>query len=409
VGKPSAKATAGKPLAKATAGRPMFAEAAVGQAEVDALVVGAGPAGSIAALVLARAGATVRLIDRARFPRDKLCGDTLNPGSLSILDRLGAGEPVRARALRVTGMTVTGPGARVSADYPDGLYGVSMTRRDLDDILLNTAVAAGARFDPCLTVREPLVDDHGRVAGARVASPHHDCAFRARIVIGADGRGSRLASHLRLSSYARRPRRWAFGAYFTGVAGLTAHGEMHIRRSGYIGVAPLPNGVTNVSVVRDEARLPPPYTDQQAFVREALAEDRELRDRFAGATQVSRVTVLGPLAVDARASGSPGLLLAGDAAGFVDPMTGDGLRFALRGGELAAQAALEELESGRPAFAMLHVRRVREFSTKWRINRALRSVVGSPSALGLAAMMSRRWSTPVEYLIGVAGDINLTA
>jgi geranylgeranyl reductase family protein len=374
---------------------------------LDALVVGAGPAGSIAALVLARAGARVRLLDRARFPRDKLCGDTLNPGALSILDRLDVAASVRARSRPVTGMTVTGPGARVSADYPQGLCGVSITRRDLDEILLTAALAAGVQFDPGVTVRAPILDGDGRVSGVRVSSSRAECALSARLVIGADGRGSRLASALRLSSYARRPRRWAFGAYFSGVAGMDAHGEMHIRRGGYIGVAPLPGGVTNVSIVRDEATLPPPRMDQQSFVRAAVAGDPALRDRFADATQVSPVMVLGPLAVNARASGAPGLLLAGDAAGFVDPMTGDGLRFALRGGELAAGAALAELESGRPAFAALHARRTREFAAKWRINRALRSIVGSPRALELAAIISARWSKPVEYLIGVAGDIGL--
>ena len=132
-----------------------------------------------------------------------------------------------------------------------------------------------------------------------------------------------------------------------------------------------------------------------------------LRDRFAGATQVSPVTVLGPLAVNARAAGCPGLLLAGDAAGFVDPMTGDGLRFALRGGELAAQAALDELASGQPAFARLGVQRRREFQVKWRINRALRMMVGSPRALEIAAVASAWWSSPVEYLIRLAGDVSL--
>jgi flavin-dependent dehydrogenase len=180
---------------------------------------------------------------------------------------------------------------------------------------------------------------------------------------------------------------------------------MHIRHHGYIGVAPVPGGLANVSVVRDEGRLP--QSEQQSFVRSALAADPELRDRFAVATQVSRVSVLGPLAIDARACGCAGLLLAGDAAGFVDPMTGDGLRFALRGGELAAHAALEELASGRPMFGALGAARAREFSTKWRVNRALRAIVGSPRALELAALLTRRWSSPVEYLIGVAGDINL--
>jgi flavin-dependent dehydrogenase len=188
---------------------------------------------------------------------------------------------------------------------------------------------------------------------------------------------------------------------------MTDRGEMHIRADGYIGVAPLPGGLTNVSVVRDAQRLPAPAADQQAFIRETVAADRELRDRFADATQVSRVNVLGPLAVDAQAAGYPGLLLAGDAAGFVDPMTGDGLRFALRGGELAAHAALEELASGRPMHAALGNARRREFAAKWRVNRALRSLVGSPRLLDAAATVSRYWPSPVAYLIGVAGDVNL--
>jgi flavin-dependent dehydrogenase len=90
-----------------------------------------------------------------------------------------------------------------------------------------------------------------------------------------------------------------------------------------------------------------------------------------------------------------------------DPMTGDGMRFALRGGELAARSALRELESGAPAHEALAGDRAREFSGKWRINRALRALVGSPRALDLAAIVSRRWAAPVEYLIGVAGDIPL--
>jgi flavin-dependent dehydrogenase len=375
----------------------------------DVLVIGGGPAGSAAALTLARAGARVRLIDRAVFPRNKLCGDTLNPGSLSIVDRLGVGHEVRACALPITGMTVTGPGAEVSADYPDGLRGVSLTRRCLDQLLLNAAADAGACIDTGIGVSEPVIDGE-RIVGVRLARRGGE-VLRAPVVIAADGRGSRLAARVKLSSYATAPRRWAFGAYFSRVLRTTTHGEMHIRRGVYIGVAPLPGGLTNVSVVLGE--LGPAEAghfknaDQQAIVRRALNADAVLRDRFAAATQVSPVTVLGPLAVDARAAGCPGLLLAGDAAGFVDPMTGDGLRFALRGGELAAQAALDELASGRPAYASLETQRRREFSTKWRFNRALRTMVASPGAVGLASLLSHWWSGPVEYLIRFAGDVGL--
>jgi geranylgeranyl reductase family protein len=373
---------------------------------IDAIVVGAGPAGSVAAVCLARAGARVRLLDRAAFPRHKLCGDTLNPGSLAILERLNAAEAIRRSALRITGMLVTGPaGAAVAADYPNNLCALALGRLDLDQMLVKVATAEGVEFEPGVMVQAPAFSDDGRqVNGVRIANGGRQQVIRAPVVIAADGRGSRLASALRLARFAQSPRRWAYGAYFEGVDGLTARGEMHIRGGGYIGVAPLPGGLANVCVVNT------PAAGVAAFDRviaDAIAADAGLRERFRRARRVSAVTVLGPLAVEARASGCPGMLLAGDAAGFVDPMTGDGIRFALRGGELAAEAALRELQSGQPSHLSLAVDRRREFAGKWRINRALRALVGSPRGLDLVAAVARRWAAPVQYMIGVAGDVSL--
>jgi len=378
--------------------------------QLAAVVVGAGPAGSLAALVLARAGVDVRLVDRSCFPRDKLCGDTLNPGALSILDRLGIGARVRERAIPIKGMVVTGPlGARVACDYPDGLVGAAISRCDLDAVLLDAAVAAGAEFVPGTPVHDVVRADGGaRVTGVRVDHAIRERIMPARIVIAADGRRSRLASAMGLTRDGGAPRRWACGAYFTDVDGVTSHGEMHIRPDGYTGVAPLAGNLTNVCVVRelDAARHGQRATGAETLAH-ALAADPDLRARFACARQVSAVRSLGPLAVDARSAGCPGLLLAGDAAGFVDPMTGDGLRFALRGGELAAEAALDELETGISAHVQLSADRYREFSGKWRVNRALRSLVASPRGVQVAAAVAARWSMPVRFLVGVAGDVAL--
>ena len=109
----------------------------------DVVIVGAGPAGAVAATVLARAGARVRLVDRARFPRDKLCGDTVNPGTLAALRGLGMAEVLDSKGLRIDGMLVTGDGVAIEGRYPESLYGRALVRRELDWALVQQALAAG--------------------------------------------------------------------------------------------------------------------------------------------------------------------------------------------------------------------------------------------------------------------------
>jgi flavin-dependent dehydrogenase len=361
----------------------------------------------VAATVLARAGARVLVLDRARFPRPKLCGDTLNPGALAVLQRLGLGCAAAA-SIPLEGMIVTGDdGVRVVGRY-DLVAGRSISRRHLDFALVMAAAGAGARIEQGVLVQEPIVDSSQReplVKGLRVIGRQgKPIAIPARIVIAADGRYSRVARALGLSRAARWPRRWAIGAYFENVAGLSpSFGEMHVRRNHYMGVAPLADNVTNACVVLPDfaGRRPAPLLES------TLKQDPQLRERFADARMITEAICLGPLSVDACAAGAPGLLLAGDAAGFVDPITGDGLRFAIRGAELAARQALDALERG---FGAAHVQllasRRREFAAKWRFNRTMRWIVTYPSVIRAAEYSAAIVPQLLKHAIRYAGDVN---
>jgi flavin-dependent dehydrogenase len=376
---------------------------------LDVLVAGAGPAGAIASLVLARAGARVLVVDRDEFPRDKLCGDTLNPGAVSLLAALGlTGGPLQdARPL--AGMVVTGPYAAVEARYPGGVTGLALTRRALDAWLLDHAVRAGARFEPGLVVRAPLLEDtraHPVVRGlqlARRGDAAHTIRLPATLTIAADGRRSVAARALGLTRHPPSPRRWAYGTYATGIAATRDVGEMHIRRGFYLGIAPLGGGLCNVCVVTS-AR--PIGSAPLEVIRRAIDSDTRLRRRFADAALQPHARVLGPLAVDASACGADGLLLAGDAAGFVDPMTGDGLHLAMRGAWLAAEEALRVLVDGKFSVAPERLRAARqhEFAAKLRFNRFLRRLVGSPAAISLAAGGAHIVPGLVRRAVQYAGD-----
>jgi flavin-dependent dehydrogenase len=377
----------------------------------DVVIVGAGPAGAVAATVLARAGVRVRLFDRAAFPRDKLCGDTLNPGTLAMLRRLGLASAADTRGLRVDGMIVTGDGGvRIDETYPDGLFGRAIVRRELDTALVEQAVAAGASFEPSTVIRRALVDGQHApaVCGVAVGTNATEHVIRAKVVVAADGRRSTIAFGLGLARHPARPRRWAIGAYFDNVTGLSSRGEMHVRRGRYIGVAPVPGGLANVCLVQPWAAAEGPLGDPEARLRREIARDAALRDRFAGARLAGPPVVLGPLAVDADPGAMDGLLLAGDAAGFIDPMTGDGLRFAVRGGELAAVAALRALEHGwAGVHAQLADDRRREFSGKRRFNRALRAMVGSAAAVRVSGQVAAVAPFLVRAIVRRAGDCAL--
>lgn len=367
--------------------------------------------GCIAGIVLAQAGARVLMLNRSRFPRAKLCGDSLNPGAVALLDRLRLAGFPGGRAVDAAGMIVTGEAdVRIEVRYPAGVVGRFISRTDLDSWLVEQAATAGVDVQEGVRVAGAVLRDtasRARVAGLRVArAGGGECRVESPLTIAADGRRSTLAFGLGLSRHPARPRRWAVGGYFEGVTGLSSLGEMHIRAGRYIGVAPLPGGIANACLVTDRMTELRGHPDLASLLAATIRRDPVLGSRFASARPVTRPVALGPLAVDCSRPGMPGLLLAGDAAGFVDPMTGDGLYFAMRGGELAARAALLAL-SGRtqsPDRWLAHQRN-REFRFKRRFNRSLRTIVSQPRAVWFASYLAGAFPGSIGRLVQIAGDV----
>jgi flavin-dependent dehydrogenase len=282
----------------------------------------------------------------------------------------------------------------------------------LDWLLLQHAAAAGCQVDTGVAVRGALVDERGgraTVRGAVIAAGGHESRAAARITIAADGRHSTIAFGLGLAGHPPRPRRWAIGGYFEyflpAAVDRSTLGEMHVRRGFYVGVAPIPGGLTNVCLVKPSFAGDAALGDPATLLTGTLANDPLLRDRAAGARLIAPPVILGPLAVDVREPAIDGLLLAGDAAGFIDPITGDGLRFAIHGAELAAASALRALAHGwSGVHADLTAERRRAFGGKWRFNRGLRALVSSPRAIDAAAIGARLAPAMLRAVIARAGD-----
>lgn len=359
---------------------------------LDVIVAGAGPAGSIAALVLARAGVRVLVVDRDVMPRDRVCGDLLNPGAVIWLRSLGLDPAARPGARLIPAMRVSGPFGGVDVEYGPS-PGVSLRRWDLDAWLLDEALRAGARFHPGDIVRGPLVDSSGecpRVRGVvlRSRATRAETRMPANFVIAADGRRSTLARQLGLLTPASRSPRWAFGAHVSDVAAMTAAGEVHVRRGWCLGLTPLGDGDVTLWM-----SLPfhPEGRSSLDVIRRVLVRDRDLLARLDVARFDSGVGVAGPLAVGTRAPGSAGLLLAGDAAGFADPSTADGLSLAVQGGRLAALEAMKTLEDG--AFTVATGRladaRHRTFGRKLQFDRWVRRCVTTRAGVDAASMGAR--------------------
>ncbi len=381
---------------------------------VDALVIGAGPAGSASAALLARSGFEVLVADRAQFPRDKACSEYLSPEAVRVLDRLGVVPALEnAGAQPLEGTIVHGPaGARLHGIFgearpaPFRPTGLSVARRVLDAALVRAASAAGAGVLE-RTRFEDLVYDGGAVAGAVVHGPRGRRVIRARLVIGADGLRSGVAGRLGARSRGRL-RRVAFVAHVGGVPGLARSAEMHVGPRGYVGLNPIGGDVANVALVVPASAAAGARGRAAEFFFEALQLFPGVRGRVDQRRVVRPVLATGPFAARARRVTADGALLVGDAADFFDPFTGEGICSALRGGELVATHAGAALaERGPPTDRRLGAyrrARIRAFAGKWAVERLIGYGMLWPRLFDHAVARIGRRPRMAHTLIGVTGD-----
>ena len=385
--------------------------------DAQVIVVGGGPAGASVAFALARAGLDVCIMDRARFPREKPCAEYMSPQASRLLEAMGALTRLEAAgAAQLSGMVVRAPnGALIRGDFAaeHGFRGfrdrgLAMRRRDLDPILLDCARAAGARVEEAMKVSDLAYDRTGRVCGVLVSRAGGVPAVRrAAVVIGADGLRSVVARRLGLARPSRWPRRIAFVTHYRGVRGIGMSGEMHVDRDGYLGLADVGHGETNVALVVP-ARTSGIAGDAEGFLSKWIAARPHLAVRFAGAARVSPVRATGPFGASSRRGWAPGAALVGDAADFFDPFTGEGIYAALRGGELLAPFVHEAATAGPAAAdrALAAYERARhaEFGAKWRVERLIGAAVAFPALMNRAATALARRKDMADLLVGVAGD-----
>jgi flavin-dependent dehydrogenase len=368
---------------------------------------------------LARDGVDVLVLDRAKFPRDKICAEYLSPQGSRILSDMNVLDEVeRSRPAHLAGMRIRAPDGNhadgeFSANHgfrPFRDYGLAVRRTILDEIVLGGARKVGGRVEELVRVTDVNKDETGRVNGVNVIGP--DGAARtltSKYVIGADGLRSVVGKRLGLTHTSRfYPKRLALVAHYRNVRDVGALGEMHVDHQGYFGIVDVGLGLMNVAVVVPIARAQEIGEGRAEFLERWIAMRPHLAERFVGAERVTDVRATGPFATVSRPAWAPGAALVGDAADFFDPFTGEGMYAALRGGELLAPFITEALRgkqsNEKRVLAGYEAKRQSEFGGKWKLEHIVGMAIAYPYFLNNAAKALSRNKDLADLLVGVAGD-----
>ena len=399
----------------------------------DVIVVGAGPGGAATAAYLAMSGLDVLLLEKTRFPREKVCGDGLTPRAVRELVTLGIPTPEDDGWIKNHGLRIIGGGHRLQLDWPDNSdfppYGLVRTRMDFDQILAQHAVKHGARLREATNVVGPLLGASGSIIGVRAKAVDEsgraggpEISFHAPLVIAADGNSSRLSLAMGREKRDDRPMGVAVRTYYTSprhdddyleswleLWSKPDHGP-EVLLPGYGWIFGVGDGTSNVGLGILNTSKAFGTVDYKDVMRRWVAT---MPPEWTYSDETMTMPIRGaalPMGFNRQPHYDRGLLLVGDAGGMVNPFNGEGIAYAMESGRLAAevvaQAFARQDDAGRERVLQSYPKVMKDaLGGYYTMGRWFAKAIGNPEVMRLATKYGLPRTTLMKFLLKVMANL----